>query len=102
MLPFSTTAINGNSNAAVVVAGFCINQLPTFLLPALKPILRNILDATVILFYFFTNNVFPYKTLSLIRFYNLINQIDFEYNYLLIFLVDSNFIELSSSSYTIF
>ena len=62
MPPFSTTAINENSNAAVVVAGFCINQLPAFPLPALRPTLRNILDAIVILFYFFSKSVFPYKT----------------------------------------
>ena len=62
MPPFSTTVINGNSNAAVVVAGFYINQLPAFPLPALRSTLRNILDAAVILFYFFTNSVFPYKT----------------------------------------
>ena len=53
MPPFSTTVINGNSNAAVVVIGFCINQLSAFPLPALRPILRNILDAAMILFYFF-------------------------------------------------
>ena len=56
------TAINGSSNTVVVVAGFCINQLPTFLLSALRSTLGNILDAAVILFYFFTNSIFPYKT----------------------------------------
>ena len=63
MPPLSTTAIKENSNAAVVVAGFCVNQLPAFPLPTLKPTLGNILDAKVILFYFFSKSVFPYKTL---------------------------------------
>ena len=62
MSPFSTTAINGNSNAAVVVAGFYINQLPAFPLPALRSTLGNILDVIVILFYFFPNSIFLYKT----------------------------------------
>ena len=52
----------GNSNAAVVVVGFCINQLPAFPLSALRSTLGNILQATVILFYFFSKSVFPYKT----------------------------------------
>ena len=53
MPPFSTTAINENSNVVVVVAGFCINQLPAFPLSALRSTLGNILHATMILFYFF-------------------------------------------------
>ena len=57
---FSTTAIKENSN---VVVGFCVNQLSAFPLPALRPTLGNILDAKVILFYFFSKSVFPYKTL---------------------------------------
>ena len=63
MLPFSTTAINENSNAAVVVAGFSINQLPVFPLPALRSTLGNIFDAAIILFYFFLYSIFSYKTL---------------------------------------
>ena len=62
MPSFSTTAINENSNAAVVVAGFCINQLSAFPLPALRSTLGNILDAAIILFYFFLNSIFSYKT----------------------------------------
>ena len=62
MPPFSTTAINKNSNVVVVVAGFCINQLPAFPLLTLRSTLGNILDAAVILFYFFPNSLFPYKT----------------------------------------
>ena len=66
MPSFSMTAINGNSNTAIVVVGFCINQLPVFPLPALRSTLRNILDAAVILFLFFSKSVFPYKTPSLL------------------------------------
>ena len=62
MSPFSTMAINENSNTVVVVVGFCINQLSAFPLPALRPTLRNILDAAIILFYFFLNSIFSYKT----------------------------------------
>ena len=62
MPPFSTTAINKNLKVAVVVAGFCINQLPAFPLPALRFILGNILNIAVILFYFFLNSIFSYKT----------------------------------------
>ena len=36
--------------------------MPTFPLLALRSTLGNILDATVFLFYFFKNRVFPYKT----------------------------------------
>ena len=36
--------------------------MPTFSLPALSYNLENILDVTVILFYFFKFDVFPYKT----------------------------------------
>ena len=62
MPSFSTTAINKNLKAAVVVAGFCINQLSAFPLPALRFILGNILNIAVILFYFFLNSIFSYKT----------------------------------------
>ena len=62
MPPLSTTAIKLNSNAAVMVDGFCMNQMSAFPLSALSSTLRNILGATVILFYFFSNRVFPYKT----------------------------------------
>ena len=61
-MPSFSMTINKNSNAVVIVAGFYINQLSAFPLPALRSTLENILDATVILFYFFSKSVFPYKT----------------------------------------
>ena len=62
MPPLTTTAIELNSNVVVPIAGFCMNQMPAFPLPALSFTLRNILEVTLILFYFFKNSVFSYKT----------------------------------------
>ena len=62
MPAFTTTAIELYLNAAVQIAGFCIFQMPAFPLPALSSILGNNLKATLILFLFFLNGVFPYKT----------------------------------------
>ena len=60
--PLWSTTIKLNSNAAVLVVGFSGNQMPAFPLSALRPTLGKILGTTVILFYFFKNRVFPYKT----------------------------------------
>ena len=51
-----------NSKAIVPDAGFCIFQMPAFPLPALSSTSGIILDAILILFYFFLNNLYPYKT----------------------------------------
>ena len=64
MSSFSIIVINRNSNVAVVIINFYINQLPAFSLSALRSTLKNILHITVILFYFFSNNIFSYKTLT--------------------------------------
>ena len=53
MPSFSTTLIKLNSNAVIPVVGSYMNQIPVFLLSALNSTLGNILEATVILFYFF-------------------------------------------------
>ena len=53
MSSLSTTAIKLNSNVVIPVASFYMNQMSAFSLPALSSTLGNILDATVILFYFF-------------------------------------------------
>ena len=51
-----------NSKAVVPDAGFCIFQMSAFPLPALSSTSGIILDAIFILFYFFLNNLYPYKT----------------------------------------
>ena len=62
MPSFSTTAINLNPNAAVGVAGFCLIQLLSFAMSALRINFGNFFVATVILLLLFFA-VFPYKTL---------------------------------------
>ena len=53
-----------SSKAAVHVAGFCLNQKPALVLPASWSSFGIILKPILILFLFFKNTVFPYKTLS--------------------------------------
>ena len=59
MPPFSTTVIKLNSNVVVLIVGFCINQMSTFLLPILNSTLRNFICNNN---FFFLNRIFPYKT----------------------------------------
>ena len=51
-----------SSKAAVHVAGFCLNQKPALVLPASWSSFGIILKPILILFLFFKNTVFPYKT----------------------------------------
>ena len=64
-----------SSKAAVDVAGFYMIQKPAFVLPAIKCIFGIIFKPILILFYFFKNAIFPYKTLL----YNPSNKYHFQW-----------------------